>query len=642
MDLYAGAALTGLGYMLNQQRNPPKAPPPAAGDVPSMKNIYSSDYWQAVKADEFARGTERFEASMDPLATGVVPKPAYASMFQPLTAAPGAGAGAGAAPGAGTVQTLSGETMRVEQFTHNNMQPYFRGRVTQSLDPFATSPMLESHTGNYNLMQPKQEVACFFEPTAGFTNVCGMDNQSDYYQKRIEPPRARNNDFPLEQVRVGPGLGQGFTAGASGGYQQENTLDYARPKTVDELRVASKPKVSFQIPVQGPQKGIDKRALLGEVAKNRVDTYYEQSADQWLRTTGATLREQDRPFVDLKPTARVEGHVEYEGHAVATQQGRADQDDYGRANVVVYDNERSTTQTRTVVGNLTSLVKAVVAPILDVFRRTPKEYTVDAPRTFGNMQAQIPDKPTTYDNVNHMMRTTIKETTIHDTTVMNPRGPDATTMRTDDDAKTTVRETVDAVDPVRNVGAKVYRVQVYNPEEAARTTMKETTEDAAGSMFGFIGGPVEKTEGAYAHVDVQVPATQKQFVSDHEHVGTAGAKAEFRARSQAAERNAEIDGTREAIEMASAYTPAAGGGYVGLAAEGVDVSSRRLMQDAMAPRDTANVTRVVQPTARAIDACEITKPHDLLNAQENRLDPSLLNALRYNEYNLAINPIGTA
>lgn len=637
MELYAGAALTGIGYMLQQQRDaikPTGFGAVAPGDAPSMDNLYASDYWRAVKRDEEARGTERFQAAQDPLNTGMVPKPAYASMFQSVGPA-----AANTRPG-DPVTTLAGESLTTEQFVHNNMTPFFRGHVRQNVDPAASAGVVERNTGTGGYYQTKEEIGCFFQPSTGIGNVCGMDNNNDYYQRHIEAPKARNNEFPIEQVRVGPGLGQGFTSQGVGGFQQEDLLDLIRPKNVDELRVATNPKLSYEIPVQGPQKGIAQRGSVGEFAKNRPDTYYEQSADQWIKTTGAVTREAERPVVQLKPTARVEGHIMYEGPATNTREGRGDANDYGRASITVYDNERTTTQTRTVIANVQSMVKAIVAPILDVFRRTKQEYTVEAARTFGNMQAQIPDKATVYDPVMHAMRTTIKETTIHDTTIMNPRGPDAVPVQGDDEARTTNRETLEVEDTVRNVSAHTYKVTVYNVDEVAKKTIRETTEDAAGSMYGFVGGPTEKSVGAYTHVDVQVPATQKQFVSDHEHIGQAGAKAEFRPMSEEAARNAEIDGTREALNIASSFTPAAGGGYVGLSGDAVEMATRKLAADEMAQRNTGNVTRVLQPTAMSLDGCEaVTKPQFLPNANENRLDPGLLSVLKSNPYNLSVNPI---
>lgn len=630
MDIYASAALSGVGMALNNQRDTftkQMLSPPHPSSKPSMNNVYSSDHWSKVRNDEFQRGSAMWNAAQQPLENGVVPRPAYASMFSaPLPEQKKQ-----------PIVTMAGEQLSPEAFTHNNMQPFFRGSARQNIDPLANHGKLEKFTGVSEFYQQKKEVECFFEPTANFAHVCGMPDNTDYYTQYIQPPVARRNDFPIEPIRVGPGLGQGFTARPDGGFQQANTLDYIRPKTVDELRVATKPKLSYEIPIQGPPKKISKRGEIGAFEKNRPDTYYEQTPDMLLRTTGAVTKETGRPVVTLKPTARVDTHTEYQGQAGATS-GPGEAYDYGKSAIMIYDNERQVTQTRTVISNLTTTVKAIVAPLLDIVRHNTKEYMVDAPRVYGNMQAQIPSKPTTYDPVQHMMRTTIKETTIHDTNVANLKGAETVPAALLDTAKTTVRETLPVEDQVRNVSAHSYRVTVYNAE-AAKKTVRETLGES-GSMYGFVGGPVNESAGAYEHVDVQVPFTQKQFVSDYEYEGTAESKTDFRPRLREAEENAEIDGTREALNIASGHTPGGGGTYEGVNADMVDMASKKLVSDSIAQRNTGNVSRILQPSAVPIEACEITKPAaPLLNGHENRLDPGLLSALKSNPYNLSINPI---
>lgn len=664
MELYAGAALTGMGYLLNKQRDvlnvrpaaaagstpaaasarrPAAAPIGAPSEKPSMDNMYSSDYWNTIRKDEFARSSVMTAAAQSPFETGVVPKPAYASMFAPPTAAV-----QGAAMAADGVQTSSLSGQPIEQFLPAGTQPYFRGRVRQNTDPEANNTLLENYTANSGLFMKKQEVSCFFEPTTGFANICGMANYNDEHQARIEPPLRRHNDFPIEQVRVAPGLGLGFTAEGLGGFQQAATLDYIRPKTVDELRPGNRPKAGgVEGRATGASAGTFQRGIIGAVDKNRPDTFYKQSPDQWLKTRGANDKERMRPAViPLKPTARVDGHVEYKGAAaaVASQPGKGTDDDYGKATVIVYDNERMTTQTRTVVSNLTSAVKAVIAPLLDIMKPSVKEYLVDAPRTFGNMQAQMPAKATVYDPVSQAMRTTIKETNIHNTTLNNLRAPTtAVPVAMETPSKTTGRETLPVHDSVRNVSSHTYRVVVYNPDAVAKTTHRETTTDSKNPA-GFVGNNVAGTEGAYTHIPVHVPATSKQFLSDNEHIGAgAGKETDFRPMSHEAFDAHQVDGTREALNIAAGRTPGAGGAYVGLSADGVSMDVRKLVSDSLAPRGVGNAAPLVAATPIPLDGCEISKPAiGRENAAAGRLDASLMSGLNTNPYAISINPIADA
>ena len=639
MEAYASATLSGLGYAFTENQDPytslTENSSLSPGDVPSMKNIYDSRHWDEVRNYEFQKSTQSYHDARNPMLTGVIPKPAYSDQFIPHTppfkATP---------PSGSTVPTLTGQTIPVEQFTHNNMQPFYSGATKQNVNPEAMSSYVENSTGRGDRFKTKQAVECFFQPTPFMGNVCGMQNESDFYQSRMEQPKARNNDFPIEQIRVGPGLDVGYNTTPEGGFQQTRTLDFAKPRTIDELRPLSRPKVSYEIPVQGPKKSVVQNiGLEGEFAKNRPDTYYEQSKDQWLSTTGAITKAMEVPEFVVKPTARVDGHRDYAGAArAAGQPGTGAGDDYGRSGVIVYSNARDITQQRTVLNNVSAAVKAVIAPVLDVFKRSQKEFTLDAARTFGNMSAQIPEKPTLYDPVNHIMKTTIKETTVHDTTIMNPRGQvDKGWTEYDDEAKKTVRQTVESFDTVRNVQSHVYKTVVINPEMVVKKTVKETTED--NPYPGHVGGDVNNRRGAYSYIEVQVYDTQKQFVSDNTHTGIGGGGDQYMPSSQEQYYNAEIDGTREMMNIKAGNTPNAKGANVALDSKNLDLETKKLETDRFNPHE-GNINHIYQ-THRSMEQCEVTKHPQLacLNENAERLDPGLLASLKNNPYNLPINPI---
>jgi hypothetical protein len=649
MELYAGAALSGLGYMLTQERDSlkqslPFEPLPAQHS--SMTDVYNSQYYTESQRQEEELVRNKWALSQDPRHTGVVPRPAYADMFSRPEELenPAIQRQPAASASPERFVSMAGYEIKPEQFTHNNMQPYYRGQPKQTIDVHNGESRLEHYTGRSDLFHTKKACASFgdVQPSAG--NVLGMPGVSEFYQDRIQLPVAQNNVFPIAQIRVGPGLNQGYTSTPSGGFQQSLTNDIARPKTVNELRPGNKPKLVYENPTPSSGKAFNTaRTLDPNVAKNRVDTFYEQTPEQWLKTTGLYTAAQDRPEQVVKPTSRVETHVEYEGLPTksVSEYGRGEKDDYGKASVCIYDNERQTTQTKTVISNATSVIKALTAPFLDFFRHTPKEYTVDSARTFGSMQAQIPSKPTTYDPVNHVMRTTIKETTIHDTTIANPRGPNAAPVQNEQEARTTTRETLPLEDTTRNVSAHVYKTVVYDPEVVSRTTIRQTTSENPNQQ-GYVGEGAKKHIGAYSHIPVDLTMTERQFTADYEYYGAGGARDEFRLMSKEADYNAEIDGTREWINIESSRAPTGQGAKVPFSKEGVDMEVKKLMSDAMAPRDVPNPTRVYQPGPVPIENCEATKGTMALpNANAGRLDPGVLESLKANPFNLAINPIGT-
>jgi hypothetical protein len=709
-------------------------------DIPSMNNIYSSTYWEKVKADEQKRSDKLYEKAKSPYETGIVAKPSYSDMFARIDM--DAGTGGRGSMGGNTggadnfVSSLSGEMINKGDFSHNNMTPFLRKNVTQNTNVENMSSVFDTKTGNNQFWQNKKEVPCLFKPEMNSGgNICGMKNNDDFLKSRINNSARVNNFFPIEKIRVGPGINKGYDAAPTGGFHQMDTADYAKPRTLDALRSKINQKETyFEIPMQAPPKGTEQRSIITPFNKNRPDTNYEVSPDMWLKTTGAYTKEAERPSQNIRPTARPEFHVEYKGPANYGENspGQGIENDYGKDAIMLYDNERTTTGTRSVVSNVSSLVKAIVAPIMDALKYTMKEYTVEAERAVGNPSIQIPSKATTYDPDNHIMKTTVKETTIHDSDLTNLSGNKETysalhdtakitvkettihdsesanlsgnketysalndnakttvketmihdsealnlsgnketysalndTAKTtvketmihdtnianikgekgvgyvvfdENDAKTTLRQTLPKIDSIRNIGGTTYKVSLYNPDLIAKTTMKETMIKGK-SANGFLGGILEGLFGGYMNANVELKNTHKQFLSDTNEYGIAGAGADFRQTDRTAEDNAEIDGTREGIMMSAGYTPNPGNVNINNDPSEIEMSTKKPFENSIAARDNGNIGMIYQPSP-VFDNCSITKMPDKSNAFSNRLDSDLLEPMNNNEYAIRINPI---
>jgi len=679
-----------------------------------MNNIYSSSYWDKVKADEQRRSDKLYEKAKSPYETGIVAKPSYADMFARIDAedsGAGSGGGGGGSRSGGSgdnfVSSLTGEMINKGDFSHNNMTPFLRKNVTQNTNIENMSSVFDTKTGNNQFWQKKQEVPCLFKPemNAG-GNVCSMKNNDDFLKSRINNSSRVNNFFPIEKIRVGPGINKGYDAAPTGGFHQMDTADYAKPRTLDDLRSKINQKETyFEIPMQAPPKGIEQRGVITPFDKNRPDTNYEVSPDMWLKTTGAIMKDTERPAENVRPTARPEFHIEYKGAAKYGENspGQGIENDYGKNAIMLYENERMTTETRTVVSNVSSLVKAIVAPIMDALKYSMKEYTVEAERAVGNPSIQIPSKATTYDPDNHIMKTTVKETTIHDSETINLTGNKETYAALTDSAKTTVKETTihdsdtinltgnketysaltdsakttvketmihdtnvanikgekgvgyimfdenDAkktlrqtlpkIDSVRNIGGTTYKVSLYNPDLVAKTTMKETMI-VGKSANGFLGGILEGLFGGYMSANVELKNTHKQFISDTNEYGIAGAGAggDFRQTDRTADENAEIDGTREGIMMSAGYTPNPGNVNINADPADIEMTTKKPFENSIAARDSGNVGMIYQ-SSPVFDNCSITKMPDKSNAFSNRLDSDLLEPMTTNEFAIRINPI---
>jgi len=687
-------------------------------DIPSMNNIYDSRYFDKVKADEQNRSNKLYEYSKKPYETGIVSKTAGSAMFNRKFYSEindnnnnnnrGGGGSSGSSSSSGGINddnytfSLTGERVPLSSFSHNNMTPFLKKNVTQNTNVENMS-MLDNLTGNNSLKKGKQEIQCMFKPQMNSGgNICGMKNNDDFFKSRIELSEVANNFFPIEKIRVGPGLNQGFGSESSGGFHQADTLEYAKPRSLDELRSKINQKETyFEIPVKGHLKGPDRRGEIAPMAKQRPDTVFEQTEDMWIKTTGANTKDTLRPAQNIRPTVRQESHIEYKGNIAKNDLNQGIKDDYGKSKIILYNNERETTENKTVITNVTSIIKAIVSPIMDALKYTNKEYTVEATRGVGNPSIQIPSKATLYDPVNHIMKTTVKETTIHDneagnltgnketysaltdtakttvkettlhdnepgnltgnketysaatdlakttiketlihdTVLTNVKSNEAAYFKNSDDAKKTLRQTLPTQDTVRNIGGVVYKVTLYDPDIVAKTTTKETTI-MGKSEYGFIGGMLEGIFGGYINKNVEMKNTQKQFTSDVSEYGIAGSTNEYRQPDRTADENAEIDGTREAILIAAGHTPNPGNVNIGIDSADIDMYSKKPIENSFAAREKGNVGIIYQSTP-SLDNCGITKMPNKSNAYSNRLDADLLEAVNNNDLmrTQKINPI---
>jgi len=427
---------------------------------PSSDNMYSSTYYTDVKKDELIRGTKMYNKAQNPMETGIVPRPAFASMFAQIE---------------DENDNLSGMRMEKNDYIHNNMVPYLKGNVTQNVDVERMSNYSDRMSGNDPMYMKKSEVPCLFKPTIN-EQVCtrGMINNDEFLKSRVVEPLARNNEFPIQQIRVGPGLNRGFSSAGVGGFQQSDTLRYAAPPDLQANKAKSdQTSKTFQIPFQGPKtNSVSNRSMPENLAKNLPERTFLRTEENFFVTTGANIKPTERSIQNLKNTNATLGHIEYKGPARDMVTLQDVKNDYGKANVVVYDNERNLYESKTVVTNLTSLINAVVSPLVDTMKNSIKEYLIDAPRQEGMMNVQMPSAVTVHDP-NDVTRTTIKETTLSEAERLNLKGEDGTYSGLMDGARTTVKETT--ISDAEKLNLKGEDCTYSGLMDGARTTVKETT-----------------------------------------------------------------------------------------------------------------------------------------------------------------------
>lgn len=412
--------------------------------------------------------------------------------------------------------SLTGDQINPNNFTHNNMVPFFGGAVTQSVDPIATRGIFEQFTGDNDNYQHKKEQGLFFEPQKNVSNVYGMSNLSGYQQDRMYISQNRANETPVEKVYVAPGANQGYSS-SGGGFIKGNGgvteyQEYMLPKTTDEIRVKNKPKVSYYGKIISGAH-IAKPGKVGTVYKNRPDTFWIETPDRYFTTTGATIAPAARPCQVLKYTNRKTTELKTRVNGAAPTHGSKGvvRSKYKVSTKVTYENDGP--RNATVEGQWSILGMLG----LD---NTPNDYGKKSIRVRPNARMETGDK-TTVLNVHRKVpkgearngqkaRTTMKENTENNDHMGNLSSVDAkrgVVYDPNDVARTTIKETNIHNEHSGNMGVnQPSRGAVYDPEEfTARATTKETT---ITSDFKGIASNMERNDG-YLSKEVHVPATHR-------------------------------------------------------------------------------------------------------------------------------------
>ena len=344
------------------------------------------------------------------------------------------------------IYSLTGNYLDTEQFKHNNMKPFFGGKIKgYTYDTQIAENVLDNMTGNGSQTIKKIEQAPLFKPQENIQWAFGAPNNSDFYQSRVNPAMKNNNVKPFDSVYVGPGLDQGYGVNGSCGYNSGmEARDKWMPYTVDQMRVETNPKLEYELTNhEGPAQAIIKNTgVFGRMEKQRPDTFFINSQDRWLTTTGAEKGETLRPIQELGQIRRPNCPTDYSGPAgavakqalpapkhyeqsrktqlptldvpisTAVGKGPSDDGDIRLSSFTNPTNHRSTVaQPDGYRSGFSGAVGAVIAPIMDFLRPTRKEETINNVRIYGDGGTSVPSSYV--NNPNDTTTTTIKETTLY-------------------------------------------------------------------------------------------------------------------------------------------------------------------------------------------------------------------------------------
>ena len=188
--------------------------------------------------------------------------------------------------------SLTGEPILTDKFTHNNMVPFFGARVKgATADRNVAEVILDNMIGSGYQQIVKQEQAPLFAPHCDLQYAYGAPNNSDFIQSRVNPSLKMSNVKPWEEIRVAPGLDKGYNSEGGAGFNSGiEARDKWLPKTVNELRVANNPKMTFGLSGhEGPAVAYTNGASIqtqGVVEKHTPEGFYTSGPERWFTNVG--------------------------------------------------------------------------------------------------------------------------------------------------------------------------------------------------------------------------------------------------------------------------------------------------------------------------------------------------------------------
>ena len=370
--------------------------------------------------------------------------------------------------------------------------PYFKGTATQNMSLDGYQNKLDIHTGRSEFNFHKKETKNFFKPSKDVAFINGSPNVLDKLEDRYIKSNNRNTELPFEQIKVARGVGQSYGNKGTGGFHQFEINDLAKPKNIDELRSLCNPKKSYSEPIQTGKSTIDKRSSNAKIFKNRPETTHHQGEEKWGPKKSAINKDKQRPKIILKSIRRPDSS-EYSGNASPASKinhsKRPSVKKDTRNNYKTYKNDIKFKKGGWTVKNnnnrepFQSEVKVdnnydISNYGKDSIKLPPNERDTTQNKTIASnvvsaiksIIAPLQDK----------MKRTRKENIEGNPNIKGYMGINMPNKQTiydpNDVARTTIKETTEDNNHNGNMNSKVKQLTIYDPNDIARTTIKETTE----------------------------------------------------------------------------------------------------------------------------------------------------------------------
>ena len=274
MENVLTSSVIGSGYLLNQKNNRNTEKNDNMFTQPNNQFVYSSNIHKEVTNYEHNLAERNFKNAKNAIITNTIPSQFNNKIINKNNN-----------PKEILHSDLSGKNI---EFKHNNMIPFFGSKVRQNTNNINDST-LSNHTGIEHFVTSKKETEPAFNPTFNSNINYGTQNQNETVQSRVNSSTYKRNELPFDQVKVGPGLNNGYNAEPVGGFHPE-TRPYIMPKSIDELRPKSNPKVTYKGRMIPGKEINNKPGKMGKMLQYNPPQVFEQGPEKyWVYVKWMTL-----------------------------------------------------------------------------------------------------------------------------------------------------------------------------------------------------------------------------------------------------------------------------------------------------------------------------------------------------------------
>lgn len=366
------------------------------------------------------------------------------------------------------ISLLTGQSLEKE---HDNMVPFFGGNVRQNIESYANVSKLDNYTGNTSTFFHKKEPLQKFEQfTQDIHGTPALTESID--MSRFIPSRFKENEKPFYEERVAAPIS----------FTENNPITKASTdyRTIDELRTANKPQISYKAKTNAGKSIFNARGQQGSVVKNRVDTSFTLGETRLFKGPGQVVGNMaNENYNQIQQTSRQDQNLEYYGGAVNTEQLASQQ------RISRFDNS----------SEFASLLQASKRNQLNIDGNIIRNATSTNPYT--NDYGKSGFNPPTMER---------ESTSKFHTLNVNQSGQ-GNIVASQDNAKNTIKETtVGLVDPTRNVKSTLFNADSNTglTEWDPKTTNKETL------MYEQKGQANKKDGMGYIVANYDAKVTNKQ------------------------------------------------------------------------------------------------------------------------------------